>query len=68
MNKLSKHTLRPEHQQFSYEKYDIYKMGQGHHKGPSLTSFDLKAEVIRLGDGWQVSGRSTDSLDCVPSK
>ena len=29
-----------------------------------VTSLDLKAKVIRLEDGWQVSGRSTDSLDC----
>ena len=30
-----------------------------------LTSLDLKAKVTRLGDGWQVSSRSTDSLDCL---
>ena len=44
-------------------------MCQCYHKGPSLTGdaitlFELKAKVTRLGDGRQVSGRSTDSLDC----
>ena len=29
-----------------------------------LTSLDLKAKVVRLGDGWHVSGRSIASLDC----
>ena len=33
-----------------------------------LTSLDLKAKVVRLGDGWQVSSRSTASLDCLLSK
>ena len=33
-----------------------------------LTSLDLKANEVRLGDGWQVSDRSTESLDCLPSK
>ena len=33
-----------------------------------LTSLDLKAKVVSYGDGWQVSGRSTDSLDFLPSK
>ena len=32
------------------------------------TSHDLKAEGARLGDGWQVGGRSTGSLDYVLSK
>ena len=37
------------------------------HKGPSLTraTFDLNAKVLSLGDGWQVSSGSTDSLDCL---
>ena len=29
-----------------------------------LTSLDLKAKVVKPGDGWQVSGRSTDYQDC----
>ena len=33
-----------------------------------LTSLDLKARAGGLGDGWQVSGRSTGSLDWLPSK
>ena len=33
-----------------------------------FTSRDLKAKVGRLGDGWQVDGRSIGSLDCFPSK
>ena len=33
-----------------------------------LTSLDLKAKEVSLGDGWQVSGRSTDPLECSPSK
>ena len=33
-----------------------------------LTSLDLNAKVVRLGDGWQVSCRSTASLDCLLSK
>ena len=32
-----------------------------------LTSLDLKAKVIKLRDGWQVTSRSTDSLDCLLS-
>ena len=28
----------------------------------------LKAKVIKLRDGWQVTSKSTDSLDCLPSK
>ena len=28
----------------------------------------LKAKEVSLGDGWPVSGRSTDSLNCLPSK
>ena len=33
-----------------------------------LASLDLKAKVVKLGDGWQVSGRSTDTLKCLLSK
>ena len=33
---------------------------------PNLTRSEAKA--IRLRDGWQVSGWSTNSLDCLPSK
>ena len=33
-----------------------------------LTSLDLTAKVIKLGDGWQMTSRSTDSLDCLLSK
>ena len=33
-----------------------------------LTSLDMRAKLVRLGDEWQVSGRSTDSLDCLLSK
>ena len=33
-----------------------------------LASRDLKAKVVRLGDGWQVDGRFTGSLDCYTSK
>ena len=33
-----------------------------------LTSLDLKAKVVRLGDGWQVSGRSIATLECLLSK
>ena len=44
-------------------------MGQCHGGSKSNkrlpTSLDLKAMVVRLGDCWQVSGRSTDSLDCL---
>ena len=47
-------------------------MGQCHHKGPNLTRdvwpLNLKAMVVRPGHGWQVSGRSTASLDCLLSK
>ena len=32
------------------------------------TSLDLKAKMVRLGDGWQVSGRLTAFLDCFLSK
>ena len=32
-----------------------------------FTSRDLKAKVVRLGDGWRVNGKSTGSLDCFPS-
>ena len=33
-----------------------------------LTSLDLKGKVARLGDGWQVSGKSTDSVTaCHPN-
>ena len=58
---------------FSLEKEETYPMGQCHHKDQSLTrdaltSVDLKAKVIRLGDRWQFSGRSTDSLDFLLSK
>ena len=33
-----------------------------------LTSLYLNAKVVRLGDEWQVRGRSTASLDCLLSK
>ena len=33
----------------------------------TLTSHDLKARVVRLVDGLQASGRSTDSQDCLLS-
>ena len=33
-----------------------------------LSSLDLNAKVVRLGDGWQVSSRSTASLDWLLSK
>ena len=33
-----------------------------------LTSLELKARVVSLGNRWQVSYRSSDSLDCLPSK
>ena len=33
-----------------------------------LTSCDLQAKVVRLGDRWQVDGRSIGSLDCFPSE
>ena len=33
-----------------------------------LASLDLKPKVIRLGDGGQVGGRLTDSLNCLLSK
>ena len=49
-------------------------MGQSPHKGPSLVrdaspqSNWRQRRQLSLGDGWQVSGRSTESLDCLPSK
>ena len=33
-----------------------------------LTSLDPKEKEVRLEDGWQVSGRSTASLDYLLSK
>ena len=48
-------------------------MGRFPHKGLSLNkrrliSLDLKAKVVGFGDGWQVSGGSTDSMYYLPSK
>ena len=48
-------------------------MGQCLLMGPNfykrlLTSLDLKEKVVNVGEGWQVSGRSTDSLDFLLSK
>ena len=33
-----------------------------------LTSLGLKTKVVSIGDGCKVSCRSSDSLDCLPSK
>ena len=46
-------------------------MGQCHHRNPdpaAAAPLGLKAKVVRLGDGWQVDGRSSGSLDCFQSK
>ena len=63
----------PEPQLSSSKKEEAYPMGQCHHKNPDparnrFTFRDLKAKVVRLGDGWQVDGRSIGSLDCFQLK
>ena len=62
----------PEPQLSSSKKEETFPMGQCHIESRSsrsrFTSRDLKAKVVRLGDGWQVDGRSTESLGCFPSK
>ena len=66
----------PDHQPFSSKREETYQEGQWvlqTYQGSKSsrrrsTSLDLKEKVIKLGGGWQVKCRSTDSLDCLLSK
>ena len=73
-NKATKHYAKTGSQNINslLRKKETYPMGHSLHKGQSqikrrLAAIYLNQKVVSLGDGWQVSGRLTDSLQ-MPSK